>query len=240
MFETICQTKLTNKDLRVIVKAQDYQIKNNDEYIGGLHKDGLFEKIQAIGIYYYQIDNGLSGGDLQLSGVYKCIDTDYQTGGTMIRDCNVKVSEGMGIVFNNERLYHKVKSLKKTSNDDTNTTLHRKIISFFLMDITKYISSNCIDTRYITVNWKYHTIYLLKHWILKCFTDNNQALLGHKYLYNIIIEYVCGTTKYIDQMKQKYYQCRRQYSYHMHYYTKTEITTTPTMLFSRVHACNLD
>ena len=156
----------------------------------------------------------------------------------MIKDYNVKVSEGMGIVFNNEMLYHKVTSLKKVTND--NTTLHRKIISFFLMDVNHYTVNNCIDTRYITVNWKYHTIYLLKHWILKCFTDNNQALLGHKYLYNIIIEYVCGTTQYINQMKQKYYKCRRQYTYNMYHYSKTDITRQPNFHGYYRRGCNLD
>eukprot|EP01084_Bolivina_argentea_P077496 140567_1 len=61
MFECILQRNLRNTHLKVIVKAQDYIISENDIFEGGIHKDGLFENIAAIGIYYYQIDEHIIG-----------------------------------------------------------------------------------------------------------------------------------------------------------------------------------
>ena len=63
-FENVLGFNLRDIPLRVIVKSQDYQLNNcskKDFYVGNLHKEGLFEEIVAVGLYYYQIDDGIKG-----------------------------------------------------------------------------------------------------------------------------------------------------------------------------------
>merc|ERR1740123_2783559 len=69
-FENVLNLNLRDIPLKVIVKAQDYQLtdcKEEDSYLGNLHKEGLYEDIAAVGLYYYQIDDGVKGGELELS-----------------------------------------------------------------------------------------------------------------------------------------------------------------------------
>merc|ERR1711879_1125134 len=71
-FENVLDLNLRDVPLRVIVKAQDYQLdecKEDDYYLGNFHKEGLYEDIAAVGLYYYHIDGGIKGGELQLSSV---------------------------------------------------------------------------------------------------------------------------------------------------------------------------
>merc|ERR1712083_598215 len=73
-FENVLNLKLRNIPLKVVVKAQDYQLtdcEHEDAYLGGMHKEGLYEDIAAVGLYYYQIDDGIKGGELELSSVIK-------------------------------------------------------------------------------------------------------------------------------------------------------------------------
>ena len=63
-FENVLGFNLRDIPLRVIVKSQDYQLDDcskKDFYLGNLHKEGLFEEIAAVGLYYYQIDDGIKG-----------------------------------------------------------------------------------------------------------------------------------------------------------------------------------
>ena len=63
-FEHVTGSKQRDAPLRVIVKAQDYQLTDcspEDAYLGNLHREGLYEKIVAVGLYYYQIDEGIKG-----------------------------------------------------------------------------------------------------------------------------------------------------------------------------------
>merc|ERR1711879_758789 len=71
-FENVLDLNLRDVPLRVIVKAQDYQLdecKEDDYYLGNFHKEGLYEDIAAVGLYYYHIDDGIKGGELQLSSL---------------------------------------------------------------------------------------------------------------------------------------------------------------------------
>merc|ERR1712130_299499 len=71
-FENVLDLNLRGVPLRVIVKAQDYQLddcKEQDYYLGNFHKEGLYEDIMAVGLYYYHIDEDIKGGELQLSSL---------------------------------------------------------------------------------------------------------------------------------------------------------------------------
>ena len=75
-FENVLDLNLRGVPLRVIVKAQDYQLddcKEQDYYLGNFHKEGLYEDIMAVGLYYYHIDGGIKGGELQLSSLIETV-----------------------------------------------------------------------------------------------------------------------------------------------------------------------
>merc|ERR1712083_289735 len=105
-FENVLDLSLRNVPLKVIVKAQDYQLtdcKEEDSYLGNLHKEGLYEDIVAVGLYYYQIDDGIQGGELELSSFIK-----NGAGRKDLRKDKIKVSEGTSLVFSNDYCYHRL------------------------------------------------------------------------------------------------------------------------------------
>ena len=54
----------TRPTLQIIVKMQDYQLQDGDKYEGTFHSEGLNkENIIAVGIYYFDIDSSINGGD---------------------------------------------------------------------------------------------------------------------------------------------------------------------------------
>ena len=79
-FENVLGFNLRDIPLRVIVKSQDYQLNNcskEDFYLGNLHKEGLFEEIAAVGLYYYQIDDGIKGNLCYLHTLTYCEPVDH-------------------------------------------------------------------------------------------------------------------------------------------------------------------
>ena len=75
-FENVLGFNLRDIPLRVIVKSQDYQLNDcskEDFYLGNLHKEGLYEEIAAVGLYYYQIDDGIKGNLCYLYTLTYCM-----------------------------------------------------------------------------------------------------------------------------------------------------------------------
>ena len=195
-FENVTKYNLRNFPLKVIVKAQDYRLfdcKKNDCYLGNFHKEGLYEDIIAVGLYYYQIDKDINGGQLELSSFIRLRNT------AKLKDTKVNVKEKMSIVFSNDLCYHKVSSLFGNGS--------RKIICFFLLRPNESSLNISIDARFVVTNWKFHTEYLLLKWLKK------EALLinGYQFMLNVIIEFVIGDRKYIQKATNLYTKCRRSY-----------------------------
>ena len=51
--------------LQVVVKAQQYVLPPGAQYSGRWHTEGMLEKVVAAGVFYVDVDAGLTGGDLK-------------------------------------------------------------------------------------------------------------------------------------------------------------------------------
>eukprot|EP00484_Ammonia_sp_Unknown_P003458 CAMPEP_0197077110 /NCGR_PEP_ID=MMETSP1384-20130603/212451_1 /TAXON_ID=29189 /ORGANISM="Ammonia sp." /LENGTH=552 /DNA_ID=CAMNT_0042515969 /DNA_START=194 /DNA_END=1853 /DNA_ORIENTATION=- len=223
-FENVIGHNLRNTPLQVVVKAQDYQLSDcskEDSYLGNMHREGLYEDIAAVGLYYYHIDKDIKGGELELSSVIQAEDTHERdgvtvlretsvavkegssvvfkrrSGVTVLRETSVAVNEGSSVVFNNKLCYHRVSKLYGNGS--------RKIIAFFLLSPSRWYSA--IDARFVVVNWKYHAEHLLFQWL-----KEEGLMNGYEWILDILCEYVVGDRKYIEDATEFYNECRRAYS----------------------------
>jgi hypothetical protein len=108
--------------LQVIVKAQTYNLEKNDVYEGQLHREGpVEENILAVGIWYYELDRIIKGGELQL-----VLNTNKYTA--------VSVENNSLIAFRNDYLYHRVTKMERRETKNPQKYATRKILCFFLID----------------------------------------------------------------------------------------------------------
>lgn len=146
MFRQIEGFKDTNT-FQVVVKSQLYHIKDRQGYSGHWHEEGLTENIKGVGVYYYKMDEGLTGGNIKFRNrkipgggyrhrVWKKED-DYRREGNIfeIEDAiEVSVAEGDCLVFENS-LPHRLRMLKNNMKDGK--TRRRGILTFFLISPQK-------------------------------------------------------------------------------------------------------
>jgi len=232
-FENVIGHNLRNTPLQVVVKAQDYQLSDcseEDSYLGGMHREGLFEDIAAVGLYYYHIDDEIKGGELELSAVVQANVTQYRHGITVLRETSVSVKEGMSLVFNNKLCYHRVSKLYGNGS--------RKIIAFFLITPNHLRSTPMLDALSIVVNWKYHTQYLVFEWL-----KEEGLLNGYEWMLDILYEFVVGDKRYVEEAVELYVKCRKSYGYEISY-NESEITSRGQARqqpqVRRRRACNRD
>eukprot|EP01084_Bolivina_argentea_P312820 541618_1 len=155
MFENILNKKLINTELKCIVKIQDYIINKQDLFEGGIHKDGLFENIAAIALYYYHMDENIIGGNLEIHSVIQQ-DDHYDIHGKDVFHTTVAINEGTLLVFDNQLCYHRVSKMRLNNEMDLEIG-SRKIIVFFLIKPDNFMDDiNNPDTSVIGTNWKYH------------------------------------------------------------------------------------
>lgn len=68
------QLLLDERRLQVVFKAQKILVPGSkkegadSEYVGLWHVDGLHEHVAAVVLYYYHVDEALSGGDMEFVG----------------------------------------------------------------------------------------------------------------------------------------------------------------------------
>eukprot|EP01124_Arcella_intermedia_P029745 TRINITY_DN6367_c0_g1_i1.p1 TRINITY_DN6367_c0_g1~~TRINITY_DN6367_c0_g1_i1.p1 ORF type:complete len:499 (-),score=115.72 TRINITY_DN6367_c0_g1_i1:76-1548(-) len=111
--------------LQVIVKSQTYAIPPGSTYSGVWHTEGLLENIVAAIVYYCNIDNGLSGGQLKFrpenvpSSGYSEEDPDRV----------VDVESGYAVGFSNW-IPHRVRKMVNRTSE----TQHRTFLNFFIVD----------------------------------------------------------------------------------------------------------
>eukprot|EP01084_Bolivina_argentea_P148915 260248_1 len=136
MFEWVLDKKISGmyEKLNVIISIQDYQLKPNEKYFGGVHREGYIEEnVVAGAVYYFHINDDLMIGrdvfkiSASLDGV--CGGGDYQR---VVHELNIQ--QGYVLVFNNNNINH---ALKKLCNENKNKILHRKIVVFMLVDPDK-------------------------------------------------------------------------------------------------------
>ena len=196
MFEEIINYKLKdcndmfNKDeIQVIVKMQDYLLNENEHYVGNLHKEGISEEqIVALGIYYFDINPNIIGGNLDIIKKYAYSHNEERIMGNSVQH----IKTGTCVVLSNVKTYHKVSKMEnKTLNSGI---LSRKILSFFLINPKGGIKSS----RDILVNWDDITIYVLNSWFRsqnKSDNEKNNERISKwmpNELVQIIINYVIG------------------------------------------------
>lgn len=139
--------------LQAVVKAQRIYLNPGEEYCGIWHRDGKYEDIAAVVIYYYRTSPGLEGGDLEFLDkkpikeelwLYgDCTPEDFTKNDVekYISDSRVRVpiKEGTLVVFSNYQNIHRV--LKMVYSEDNNGDkkspdgcASRDFIVFFIVD----------------------------------------------------------------------------------------------------------
>ena len=201
MFETIINYKLgsykIDHELQLIVKMQDYLLNNGENYFGEFHKEGIEqENIIALGIYYFDVDTRITGGNLDIISKYQpSPGKDY--GATLMRNKVENIKSGTCVVLSNiDNTYHKVSQMSNEcankDDDDDCTTLSRKILSFFLINPKCKIKSS----RDILVNWDDIALCVVNVWFRKG-NENNQLQTNWlpNELIQMIIDCVIGLGK---------------------------------------------
>eukprot|EP01084_Bolivina_argentea_P292123 502155_1 len=201
LFENVLNLNLDLIPLKCIVKARSYILSGNDIFTGNMHKDGIFEDIIATGCYYYDINQNIEGGSLQLNNQIKDVNY-YDFPGHGVSRETIKIKEGRCIVFNNYLCYHKEMDLF-LKNKNENKTYSKKVLSFFLLNPNNE-EENHIDSNMIVTNWKMKMIQITTKW---WGLDS-----GYKWLFDVIGEYMVGTKQFIQQQTQKYKKCRTIYA----------------------------
>jgi hypothetical protein len=142
--------------LQAVVKAQRIYLKPGEEYEGVWHRDGKYEDIVAVVIYYYRVSKQLIGGDLEFIDKQPIKDRIWFDGGSeevTIADakahvnnipyCRIPVKTGTLVVFSNYQMVHRV--LKMTCNGvDINSPdgwASRDFLLFFVVDQSNPLAS---------------------------------------------------------------------------------------------------
>ena len=194
-FEYITNLNLRNYELQIIIKVQDYVINNISEkdkrnsYYGNFHKEGLFEDIIAVGIYYYDISKDIKGGELELTSIKNLNDYEKQF---ISKSC--EINEGTQIVFNNIKCFHRVQRLYGNGN--------RKIITFHLINPVNRL----LSAKHCTVNLKFHTIHYIQYYCRILLNDDNI-----KFIWELTLNFVIGDKSFIKKLTEKHNQCRRSF-----------------------------
>ena len=130
MFNKFRKFRDRKKDeFQVIVKSQRYEIEANKGYSGHWHQEGLTEHIGFVGIYYWEWDEGLTGGNMKFRP-HEMPQKWY--GNKDWCSPEVECSKHKAIVWDNEYFIHRVRMLKNLNNDGK---IRRKgYLAFFIID----------------------------------------------------------------------------------------------------------
>jgi hypothetical protein len=109
---------------QVIVKAQSYRLLPGMTYAGRWHVEGQNENIVAVGVYYLQLDEGLSGGNLK----FRPTDAP-QPWYDIESDCELDVKQGSAVVFSN-MMPHRFRKIANNTFEEK----RRTFLNFFVVD----------------------------------------------------------------------------------------------------------
>ena len=141
--------KRKNKQFKVIVKSQRYAIRPRVGYAGDWHCEGLTESIYLVGIYYWEWNNGLTGGSIKfrnkvMPGRDK-LDGYYRDDAKVHDIYTLILGKHSAVVFDNQQLVHRLRMLKNPINDGK--VRRRGFLAFFIVDPEK--QDSVMDTRQI-------------------------------------------------------------------------------------------
>jgi len=148
----------------------------------------------AVGLYYYHIDEGVKGGEIELSSLIALNEDETSVPSKAI---GIDVVEGTSLVFHNALCYHRVRELHGTGS--------RKIISFFLLHPD---APNRIDASNVVVNWDRRA----RDFVESCFIEMEEY--EHSWLIGLVLEYVVGDREYIAKAADQHEKCRLAFSNH--------------------------
>eukprot|EP01084_Bolivina_argentea_P184795 318733_1 len=199
----------TKDSFQVIVKAQRYCIDDGKGYKGHWHKEGLTENIIIGGLYYLEKDIQLEGGNLKFRNVesydeFQCagyaddiVDFFYTDSTNYDISPVANINEGTAVVFDNERLVHRVKMLKNLVKD--NEKRYRSFVAFFIVDPS--IRSDITTGKYVTLKREEYAKIICEYGCNKLSMD----------IAMIICEYgCCGMTlKEAKEMRKKDIEIRK-------------------------------
>ena len=197
MFECVTKEKLSDiNNIQLIVKLQNYEIEENGNYEGEFHREGLPEEsIIAVGIYYYDIDNSIEGGDLSLetdpNNTRKCLNYGIYLQRKEFNYFTINnIQTGNCIVFSNiDGIYHKLNKLHGYGK--------RKILAFFLVDPNKMNVKK--SSHSIIVNWDDVTLRILNKWEKEDLQQLQSSIPDS--LRDLIVSFVIGDEKKFDSMR---------------------------------------
>jgi len=200
-FENVLGLDLRNRALKVVVKVQDYSIGFSDcnlskeedsSFVGNFHKEGLHEDIAAVGLYYYHVDEGIKGGELEISSLI-----GGKRGGSRLQKCSVRISEGLSLVFSNDLCYHKVCKLHGNGS--------RKMIAFFLL---RDGANHSLSAQDVVVNWEYHSKHFVESNLRQILSADEYGAQGNEWMIQLIQKYVVGDRKYVERAMDINRRCR--------------------------------
>ena len=163
----------------------------------------MLKDIAAVGLYYYQIDDGIEGGELELSSVIKVEQLEHHSADrqfTEMKRLKVELSEGTSLVFSNDYCYHRVCKLHGNGS--------RKMIAFFLL---RGSAVHPFDARDVAVNLKHHATHFVEQ-SLRAIDDENMWR-GNAWLIRLVQQYVVGDRAHIAKALDIYRDCRQAQSY---------------------------
>ncbi|CAE7206847.1 unnamed protein product [Symbiodinium sp. KB8] len=141
-------TVVVFKAQRIIVPAAATD-GSDSEYVGLWHVDGYREHIAAVVLYYYHVDEGLEGGNMEFCGrepmdvlgIGDCSNNFYKltkdrlrsalrSDGSCLETCRVPISTGSLLVFSNYQVAHRVLRMVNRGSAEAS----RDFVALFLVD----------------------------------------------------------------------------------------------------------
>ncbi|OLP77655.1 hypothetical protein AK812_SmicGene42267 [Symbiodinium microadriaticum] len=149
------QLLLDERRIQVVFKAQRIIVPaaatdgSDSEYVGLWHVDGYREHIAAVVLYYYHVDEGLEGGNMEFCGrepmdvlgIGDCSNNFYKltkdrlrsalrSDGSCLETCRVPISTGSLLVFSNYQVAHRVLRMVNRGSAEAS----RDFVALFLVD----------------------------------------------------------------------------------------------------------
>ena len=105
-----------------------------------LHREGIKrDRVQMVGLYYPIVDEGLAGGDLEITVVL--------TGGCgsqYPKSKTIAVQAGTAIVFDNHTVYHRMTALR-TASAPSGQRGRRLVVAFFVLGEVPGTDRICVN-----------------------------------------------------------------------------------------------
>lgn len=121
------ENKTTEVELRVVVKCQQYEMPPRSSYSGKWHIEGCDERVTHVGVYYVQVEEGLTGGALKFR-IPEGPSESYG-GNPDLAEVQCLPVTGSAVAFSNT-LPHRFRKIV----NDSDEMKRRLFVNFFILD----------------------------------------------------------------------------------------------------------